>query len=196
VYDDRSGIESLVVTPVLRTESIHGDPCWVFGPCGSVSLTNLPVAPEQAVGGSILVSGSNHEYVSEVDQLLNPSVDVGSAKIESIGSEPGSIYIMARLSTTIAGGVQGLLAAMSTDVDASDPEFARLHALYDAQFGAGGFNALFKLPNIPGQKYINWDLTATMVTVDQMAVVPEPRMIGLVGLAAMAFAGRRRRSRI
>ena len=159
-----------------------------------VTLTNTSAFPNQAVGGAILVSGSNGGYVSEVDQLLDPSVNRGSAPIQSIGDEAGNVYVMAKLNGT-AADISALLAGLNSDVDASDSQFAALHAAYDGAFGGGGFNALLKFSNTAGAKVFNWDFTAHPgVTVDQLAAVPEPG-IALALLGTGAVVARRRRMR-
>jgi hypothetical protein len=164
-------------------------------PNDTATLTATPQNANQAVGGSILVTGSNGKYVSEVDQLLDPSVNKGSAPIQGIGDEAGNIYVMAKLLGTPAD-ISAALASMSTDVDSNDPQFAPLHAAYDTQFGGGGFNALFKFPNIVGAKAFNWDFSPghPNVTVDQIAAVPEPG--GLLVLGAAGAALWRRRGRV
>src|SRR5947207_9252373 len=80
-------------------------------------------------------------------------------------------------------------------VTSSDPQFAALHAIYDSQFGQGGFNALFKFANISGDaKAFNWDFVGNpSVTIDQLAAVPEPSSIPLILAAAAAILRRRRR---
>jgi hypothetical protein len=159
------------------------------------TLVGTSIYPNRAVGGSIAVLGANNSYVSEVDQLLDPSASNGSAAIQTIGDEAGSIYVMVKLVGTQAE-IAALLSASGNDVDASDSQFAPLHAAYDAQFGGGGFNALFKFNNIAGAKVFNWNFEATSaqnVTVDQVAAVPEPGVIGFMVLG-VALAAKRRRS--
>jgi hypothetical protein len=148
----------------------------------------------QAVGGAIAVSGANNSYVSEVDQLLDPSVSWGSAPIQTIGDEAGNVYVMAKLSGS-AADIATLLGQLVSDVDATDSQFAPLHASYDSAFGAGGFNVLFKFPNMAGSKVFNWDFSfAPQVTIDQLAVVPEPATMGWMAFAGMGLlAGRRRK---
>jgi len=162
----------------------------------ATSLTGVVSNPNQAVGGSIAVTGNNNGYVSEVDQLLDPSVNKGSAPIVTIGDEAGSIYVMAKLNGT-AADIATFLAANNTDVDSSDPQFALLHGAYDSKFGGGGFNALFKFPTIAGAKVFNWDFSGTTtpnLTVDQLAVVPEPATMSLLCLGALGLLARRRRN--
>ena len=153
-----------------------------------------PTPTNQAVGGAIAVAGSNGAYSSEVDQLLSPSVNVGFAPIQTIGNETGNIYVMAKL----VGSDADIAAVLSSSgaVGAADPQFAALHAAYDAQFGGGGFNALWRSVNYAGAKNISWNFSAhPNVTVDQLAAVPEPSM-ALLGLGAAAVLMRRRRGRV
>jgi hypothetical protein len=158
-----------------------------------VALNGPLSGTNQAVGGFISVSGANGSYVSEVDQLLEPSMSTGNAPIQTIGDEQGNIYVMAKLTGT-AADIAAVLGTMNEDVDATDPQFARLHQLYDAQFSAGGFNALFKFPNVAGAKAFNWALAGGShgpVAVDQLAVVPEPAM-ALLAMSAAVMLRRRR----
>src|SRR6185503_4602757 len=115
----------------------------------AVTLNGTAAFPNRAVGGSIAVSGANGKYASEVDQLVDPPASSGSAPIQTIGDEAGSVYVMAKLNGS-AADIASLLTSITTDADATDSQFAALHAAYDSQFGGGGFNALFKFPNVPG----------------------------------------------
>jgi len=161
----------------------------------SATLNPTASNANQAVGGSIAVTGSNGSYSSEVDQLLDPSVNKGSAPIQTIGDEAGSVYVMAKLVGS-AADIATLLGNLTTDVDQSDSQFALLHSGYDSQFGNGGFNALFKFANPTGAKVFNWDFSALTpnVTIDQLAAVPEPGTISLLGLGALGLLARRRRN--
>jgi len=188
VYDNRSGTESVLAT--LQLNEI------IFDDFSNVRLTSAAEHANQAVGGAILVSGSNGKYASEVDQLQNPSVALGSAPIQTIGDEAGNVYVMAKLL-----GVESEIAAALSAPDVAsrvagptDSQYASLHASYDAQFGGGGFNALFKFPNVAGPKVFNWDFSSHGVTIDQLAAVPEPGTIGLIALAATGLVLRRRRN--
>ena len=162
-----------------------------------VALNGALKGQNQAVGGAIAVTGANGSYVSEVDQLLDPSQNTGNAPIQTIGDEAGSVYVMAKL-TGAAADIQTVLNTLTSDVDASDSQFAPLHAAYDAAFGGGGFNALFKFPNVAGAKTFNFEFADTTshgaVTVDQLAAVPEPGTISLLGLGALGLLARRRRN--
>jgi len=163
--------------------------------CFDTATLNGPLSgSNQAVFGAIEVTGANNNYESEVDQLLFPSTNIGNAPIESIGDEPGNIYVMADLSGT-AADIAAVLASTSADVDATDPAFAVLHQMYDSRFTDGSFKALFKFPNVAGAKTFNWaliDATHGLVTVDQLAVVPEPGMFAAGVMGLMGINLRRR----
>jgi len=157
------------------------------GTCG-------PTYSNMAVGGAVAVTGANGAYSSEVDQLLDPSSNAGYAPIQGIGNEAGSIYVMGKLQGTQAD-IAAVLAAFPAAVDASDSQYASLHAAYDGQFGGGGFNALWKFSNYTGAKIFTWDFSAIRagVTMDQLAAVPEPASLSLLGVACAALWRRRRR---
>ena len=71
----------------------------------------------------------------------------------------------------------------------------RCYMLYDSQFGGGGFNLLYTQPNFAGAKVINWDFaTNTGAVIDQLAVVPEPASMTLLGLGGLGVLARRRRN--
>jgi hypothetical protein len=144
----------------------------------------------QAVGGNIAVTGANNSYQSEVDQLLG-NVAIGNAPIATIGPE-GPIYVMAKLTGT-AADIAAFLADTTNDVGSGDSQFAPLHANYDAAFGAGGFNALFRFDASANNRTINWESTIAGVTVDQLAAVPEPASLGLLCVAGVGLLARRRR---
>jgi hypothetical protein len=170
---------------VSYEDLIGGTALPIFGLNGEVQGQN------QAVGGSIAVTGSNGSYVSEVDQLI-ANVAEGNAPIATIGDEAGSVYVMARLLGDQAA-IDAALGQLDSDVGPGDSQYAALHAAYDSQFGPGGFNALFKFANTPGAKTVNFDFGTTGVTVDALAAVPEPGMISLLGLGALGLVARRRR---
>jgi hypothetical protein len=186
VYDDRSGTESIiaVLNLVVDPPPPGGN---VFRIVGSSTHPNL------ATGNQITVTGSNGLYVSEVDQLT-ADANTGGAPVVSIGDEAGSLFVMAKISGT-AADVAAILADAALNNASGDPEAARLHALYDSQFGAGGFNLLLKTPNFAGAKVVDWDFTAGNpgAVVDQLAVVPEPATMGLMAVAGVGLLARRRR---
>jgi len=187
VYITNSGTGNTVATlapPV--TIDLIGGAADVFKITGTAEHTNL------ATGGAITVTGSNHLYVSEVDQLT-ADANQGSAPVVSIGDESGNLYTMAKISGDSAAVAAVLAEAFNNG--AGDAQAARLHQLYDSQFGPGGFNFLNVTPNFGGAKVVNWDFaTNTGATVDQLAVVPEPATMSLLGLGALGLLARRRRN--
>jgi hypothetical protein len=192
VWNSRSGLETSPATLIFD----YSGPCGL-GDCFSmVSLRNFGVSGSNlAVGGSIAVNGNNNRYISEVDQLTS-DLDFGHAPIQTIGDESGNIYVMARLNGT-AADIAALLGSLFNDVDATDSQFAALHAAYDGQFGSGGFNALFKFLNIQGAKVFDWDFRGHPgVTVDQLAAVPEPSSFCLLLGGVLMIARRRRWRRV
>jgi len=137
------------------------------------------------------VTGSNNKYVSEVDQLVADS-NAGTAPVQTIGDEAGTLYVMA-LVTGTASDVSAVVSQFNNG--ASSSEAASLHANYDAQFGPNGFNLLFSIPNFAGAKNINWNFAAnTGALVNELAIVPEPGTISLLGLGALGLLARRRRN--
>jgi hypothetical protein len=161
----RGGTETATAVVVLRS------PC--LGCLDDAALLANPFSPNLATDGAIMVSGSAGAYVSEVDELVGPPANSGSAMIATIGNEAGNVYVMAKLLGTDAQIARVL--QISSVVGASDPQFAPLHAAYDASFGAGGFNALFKFPNTAGAKSFEWSFSGTTgVFIDKLAAVPEP----------------------
>jgi len=129
--------------------------------------------PNRAVGGAIAITGSNSAYASEVNELTRDDSD-GAAPIPGIGNEPGHIYVMAKLLGDPVA-VDMIANSQTAIVDPSDPEAQSLHALYDEEFGPGGFNALLRYDNRPGAKVVYWHFEPSIgVTVDKLAVVPEP----------------------
>lgn len=100
------------------TRYMCGDP----GPL--LWLSNTATSSNRAVGGAISVSGANNGYRSEVNQLLEPPAALGSAPIQTIGDEAGSIYVMVKLLGT-AADIARVLSLSTHDVDATDPQFTR-----------------------------------------------------------------------
>ena len=73
-------------------------------------------------------------------------------------------------------------------------QFQSLQAQFGNQFGAGGFNALFAIPNAAGPKVFNWDFSNFPgVTLDQLAAVPEPGWISAIGILGLMILRKRRR---
>ena len=159
-------------------------------PLAGVSLTNARPAgnSNEAFGNSILVNGSSGQYSSEVDDLSYYQSDPASAPVASIGDEEGGIYVMAKLVGDEAD-IAAILALTTQDVDSSDEQYALLHEHYDARFGLGGFNALFRFPNIAGAKVFNWDFGYPVI-IEQLAVVPEPNCALATGLACITLLRR------
>jgi len=191
VYVSRSGVENTPAGIVFRTldPQVVSDSAWLSSGFASSCASGIG---NRAVGGFIALSGANGSYSSEVDPLLDPPLNVGGAPIMSIGNEAGNVYVMARLSGT-AQDIAAVLATLDSDVNATDPQWGSLHAIYDPMFGGSGFNALFKFPNLLGDKIFNWDFSAHPgVTVAALAVVPEPGMIGLLIVASICLSRRGR----
>jgi hypothetical protein len=184
-WNSNTGLANSVAQLTLLTQDLGGTAASF-----TLEATGTKGA-NQAVGGSIAVTGANNSYTSEVDELL-ANVGIGNAPIASIGPEAGNVYVMARLNGT-AADIAALLGTLTTDVDASDPEFAKLHGHYDSRFTGGSFNALFKFPNSANIRTINWDFGTAAVTVDQLAAVPEPGTMALLGIAGLGLLARRRR---
>jgi len=184
------GTENDIATVVPKVRDLAG------GARNFVGLANTADAgtpTNVAVGGSIAVTGSNNRYISEVDQLTTDNVLAGNAPIATIGDEAGSIYVMAKLNGDVAGFLSS--AQITNDVDATDSQFALLHANYDALFPGGSFNALFKFPTIAGAKVFSIETNGTAgVSVDALAAVPEPATMGLMAFGALGLLARRRRN--
>lgn len=158
----------------------------------SLTVTGTAQHANQAVGGSIVVSGANHLYSSEVDQLIDPSAATGSAPVQTIGDEAGNLYVMAKVSGDAAAVSQVLAEFNNASID---PEAPRLHALYDSQFGPGGFNLLYITPNFAGPKVVNWDFSFNPgAVIDQLAVVPEPEILVTGVVVTLLSLCRRRRA--
>jgi hypothetical protein len=158
-----------------------------------VSFSSTLVGPNVATGGAIIVTGANGKYSSEVDQLTADALVKGGAPIQTIGDEAGNIYIMLKIN----GSASDLTAinAEPNAVNNTDSQFALLHSSYDSAFGLGGFNALFRFPNITGPKNINFDFSQRPgVSLDQIAAVPEPTTLPLVAFSLLSLLPRRRRS--
>jgi len=158
----------------------------------TLTVANAPVGNNLATDGKIVVTGGNNSYVSEVDQLT-ADLNAGSANVQTIGDEAGTLYVMAQITGT-ASDVNAILASPLNNASGSS-QAALLHANYDAQFGPGGFNLLFSMPNFAGAKNINWSFQANPgAVVNELAIVPEPGTISLLGLGALGLLARRRRN--
>jgi len=183
VYVNRTGTSNAIAQVNLDTTHIIADCFDNFG------FNFQPLGANQAVGGAITVSGSNHNYISEVDQLLDPSSSIGSAPIQTIGDEAGNLYVMAK----VVGDASAVASVLSEFNNGSaDPQAARLHAIYDSQFGSGGFNLLYKQQNFAGPKFLNWDfILHSGAVIDQLAVVPEPGMGMIVFLSGVMLLSRK-----
>jgi len=163
-------------------------------PANDVTLGPTATQPNVATGGAIIVTGNNGSYSSEVDALTADNLQKGSGPIQTIGDEAGNIYILLALNGTPAD-----IAAVNAEpnaVTSADSQFSLLHSGYDSRF-TGGVDAIFKYPNIAGAKVVNFDFSATHpgVSVDQVAAVPEPTTMSLLGVAGLGLLARRRRNR-
>jgi hypothetical protein len=129
--------------------------------------------------GTINVAGSVGRYSSAVLDIT-PNAAAGSAAVMTI-SQDGPIYLMVELDG--AGDFNALSANLGTLViGPSNPEFARLHEVYDASFEEGSFDLLLRFVGQRNPKFINFDLTGTGFTISQLAAVPEPTTLLLLSL--------------
>jgi len=185
IYLNNTSTQNAVASIVYQYRDGHIDPFELFQISSGAGGTN------QAVDGAITVTGSSNNYASEVDQLLSDA-NSGHAPVQTIGDEAGNLYVMAKITGT-AIDVAAVLSQFNNTV--GDPQAALLHSAYDAQFGPGGFNLLYKRPNYAGAKFVNWDLGFhPSARVDMLAVVPEPACIGIVGCVTILLSRRRNRA--
>ena len=164
----------------------------VGGLSNTLTVANTAVGTQLATDGKIVVTGSNNQYSSEVDQLT-ADANNGTASVQTIGDEAGTLYVMAQITGT-PSDVSAVLSGPLNNASGSS-QAPLLHAAYDSQFGPGGFNLLFSMPNFAGAKNINWNFAANPgAVVNELAIVPEPATIGLIGFAALGLLARRRRN--
>jgi len=183
VYVTNSGTANVIVPVQAVAVDIGGGTAAILI-SGTLDHANV------ATGGAITVTGANHLYSSEVDQLT-ADTNQGSAPVQTIGDESGNLYTMAKI-TGDAAAVAAALGDASNN-GAGDAQAAELHRVYDGLFGPGGFNFLNVTPNFAGAKVVNFALP-TGAIADQLAVVPEPATMSLLGLGALGLLARRRRN--
>ncbi|HEV8608259.1 MAG TPA: PEP-CTERM sorting domain-containing protein [Tepidisphaeraceae bacterium] len=188
VWDDLSGVEMVPAQVQLRQVAID-----TFCNAARVSLSRAPSIANPPYIWSISVTGGNGSYRSAVWQM-DHFQNNGTMSIGSIGNEAGNVYVMAKL-TGDAAQIAALLADLPDDVDASDSQYGPLHAIDDSQFGAGGFNALFKFTNPTGRGFFSWDFSRYPgVTLASVAAVPVPEP-GSILLILSALVGLNLRTR-
>jgi hypothetical protein len=148
--------------------------------------------------GTVNVTGGAGNYESSV-LTVTPGAGAGGVNVNTIG-EPGVRYVMLELGGTgdinaVLTGLDALAGVDVIDNAAEDPEFADLHGAYDVRFADGAFDALLRLNAAAGNNALNLNLGGVAgVTIDQVAVVPEPATIGLLSVVGVGLLARRRRA--
>jgi len=195
---------STAVSATLTTEKGTDPMVGLFGlslvdaapPGGTAGVgsaaTNAATSP-----AVVSIAGSGGKYVSPVVDIAD--VNKGSIQL-SFSDNPGVIYTMLQLvGTDVAGAISRFSANPANaglTVDSSDPNFGLLHSNYDGKFGGGGFNLLLKSSSPgTGGGFLNFDFTGdgSDVKVSQVAAVPEPAGLSLLGLGAFGLLARKRR---
>jgi hypothetical protein len=162
-----------------------------------IGLSPLPGEANLATGGAVLVTSGG--AVSEIDDLTSNS-SRGSAVIDHV-PQVGSTLAMLWLSGT-GGDVAQLIASLdgvggydvaAANVPPSDPLYLDVQALSSSY---PGFSALVKFDPGLENGALTWDFAANpAVTLDRVAVVPEPSIIGVLALVLAGGVMSRRRHR-
>jgi hypothetical protein len=180
----------------------------VEGPGGSDNLTS-----DNAGTNVVHVTGGGNNYISEIDGLrgigsVNGQYNNGYVQVDTAIGTPtvvllwltGSGIGTTDVNNTFANGT-GLLGSLDAaggatyDVvsSAADAAYGTLWSQLSAHYS--GFNALIRFNSgLSTSNAFNWDFAADPgVTVDRIAIVPEPGAFGLIGAGAMGVLATRRR---
>jgi hypothetical protein len=182
VWVNTSGRNTRLDSIEYRQESLVPLPCVTMAQI--ISTISTRIYPNRSVGNLI--------YGGKLNDLIGDPATVGSAEVEGAGDEVGSSYFMAKLTGTDAQ-IAAALDAVPYSIAGSESKFKELQTLFGSQFGGGGFNALFEIPNIPGPEILNWDFANYPgVAIDKLAVVPEPAGAVVILALGLLAAGRRK----
>jgi len=162
----------------------------------------LGTTPNAGTAITLNITGANGSYSSSVFDAGAPggneNVVQGNANLSAIGQE-GAPLVLIRFSDT-DGATGPALPAFIDTITASDgstlarvtgAEFTALAAAYP--FLNDPNAAVFRLTD--PDRIFNFDFTGQGgIGIAQLAAVPEPTVIGLVGIAGLGLLSRRRRN--